>query len=227
MTLPAADEKLLGQALALLEKGLHVFPLGGHGETPPAYFVKERFDGDVAKATAAWPKQPRLAWKPFQYAPPTEETVRSWWTRWPNANIGIACGELIVVDADSKASADWCMANLPPTPWRVRTGTEGKLHFYFRKNPECEIRNSTDAAAKIDTRGMGGYVVAGGSRHASGRWYENDIDPSVANVVVSDLPMLTKVHVDAIAAYRSANIGEQRPAGAGNLAGFDARKSVV
>lgn len=209
----------LTQALALLEKGLHVFPLGAVGETPPDYFVKERFGGDVEKARPQWPKSPRLSWKSFQSTAPTEGTVRSWWAMWPNANIGVACGELIAVDADSADAAAWCAANLPATPWRVATG-KGK-HFYFRANPDCEIRNSADPLAKIDTRGLGGYVVAGGSQHHSGSWYVNEIDPGVGVVMVSDLPMLTKEHVAAIHAYRATNIN-QVPMGAGNLAGFDA-----
>src|SRR5258708_27357895 len=67
---------MLDIALTLLDKGLHVFPLGGVSEDPPDYFVKERFGGDVEKARSQWPKQPRIGWKTFQTAPPTEETVR-------------------------------------------------------------------------------------------------------------------------------------------------------
>lgn len=211
---------MLDTALELLEKGLHIFPLGGVGESPPDYFVRERFSGDVEKAREQWPKQPRFSWKPFQSAPPSEAQVREWWARWPNANIGIACGELVVVDADSADAVEWCRSNLPPTPWRVLTGKG--CHFYFSRNPDCEIRNSTDPHAKLDTRGAGGYVVAGGSRHASGRAYVNDIDPTVGHVTVSDLPPLTKEHVEAITHFRQSNIGASPITGGGNLAGFDA-----
>src|SRR3989442_14036627 len=210
----APPAPMLERALELLEKGLHIFPLGAYGEDPPEYFVKERFNGDLEKARPQWPKQPRIGWKPFQMAAPTEQTVRAWWTRWPTANIGIACGSLVVVDADSAESAAWCKENLPPTPWRVRTAKG--CHLYFRANPDCEIRNSVDPLAKIDTRGMGGYVVAGGSRHHSGSFYENEIDPTVSHIAVSDLPMLTREHLDAIYAYRTANMATR------NLAGFDA-----
>lgn len=219
---PSEPSPFLEHALSLLERGISVFPLGGYGETPPQFFIDDN-KGDVAAATKAWPKRPRIAWKPFQTALPTEDTVRSWWTHWPTANIGIACGELVVVDADSTDSAAWCRANLPPTPWRVKT-SKG-VHFYFRNNPFVEIRNSVDQNAKLDTRGLGGYVVAGGSVHHSGTRYVDEIDPTVSYVSVSDLPMLEQNHVEAIHVYRSGNIGVgMTGTRIGNLAGFDASK---
>src|SRR5882672_10015131 len=45
---------LLEKALALLEKGLHVFPLGGYGEAPPQFFIDDQ-QGDAAAASKAWP----------------------------------------------------------------------------------------------------------------------------------------------------------------------------
>jgi hypothetical protein len=214
----AAPASMLDQALWLLEKGLHVFPLGAYGESPPGHFVLGRYKGDVEKAKAHWPKHPLVFWRAFQRAAPSEALVHTWWANSPNANIGIACGHLVVVDADSDESVAWCTANLPCTPWKVRTG-KGK-HFYFKANPECEVKNSAHPS-RIDTRGMGGYVVAGGSRHASGGFYVNEIDPNVSNIMVSDLPVLAQEDVDAIAAYR-ASVGGAVGNGTGNLAGFDA-----
>ena len=211
---------LMERALELLDKGLHIFPLGAYGEAPPVWIIKDRFEGDIAEATAEWPKQPRVAWKPYQTEAPTESMVRAWWTQWPEANIGLACGELIVVDADSAESVSWCRTSLPHTPWRVKTGKG--MHFYYRRNPFVEIRNSADPHAKIDTRGLGGYVVAGGSRHCSGNYYTDEIDPEINHVTASDLPMLEAAQVAAIEGYRRANIGAATPVGKGNLAGFDA-----
>jgi hypothetical protein len=52
-----------------------------------------------------------------------EATVTEWWTKWPDANIGIACGpsKLVVLDIDHGLEAtfkwaDWCVRNhLTPT----------------------------------------------------------------------------------------------------------------
>lgn len=216
----------LDKALALLERGFSVFPLGSFAEDPPAYFIKNRFGGDIEKARAQWTKQPRTSWKALQTAQPTEEEVRRWWgQQWQSANIGIACGSLVVIDADSKEAAEWCKANLTYTPWTVSTGTDVKRHFYFQVNPDIEIKNSVDAGAKVDVRAMGGYVVAGGSRHASGRWYKDEIDSGedATTLTVSDLPMLTQRDVDAILTYRTQNVGtESIGSQRGNIAGFDA-----
>ena len=219
---------MLERALELLDKGLHIFPLGSYGESAPVWIIKDRFSGDIEKANAEWPKQPRVAWKQYQHEAPTESMVRAWWTQWPSANIGLACGELIVVDADSAESVEWCKKNLPHTPWRVKTGKG--MHFYYRRNPFLEIRNSADPHAKIDTRGMGGYVVAGGSRHSSGNYYTDEIDPDVSHITVSDLPMLESSHLAAIESYRRSNIARLQPGfeaqdpghSQGNLRGFDA-----
>jgi hypothetical protein len=213
---------MLEHALFLLQKNLSVFPLGAYAEAPPAYFIKERFNGDVEKARSQWTKQPRRPWKEHQSATPSEEDVRGWWTQHPDANIGIACGSIVVVDADSDESAAWCERQLPHTQWRVRTA-KGR-HFYYRRNEALEIRNSADGAVKIDVRGAGGYVVGGGSRHASGLWYENEFDDDVDGnaLTVTDLPMLGKEHVEAINAYRNGSASIGGPAA--NLAGFDASR---
>jgi hypothetical protein len=84
---------MLNIALELLEKGLHVFPLGTHGEIPPDHFIKERFNGDVEEAKKHWPKKPRVGWRSCQTSVPTEESVRKWWTRWPTV-FGIAARQI-------------------------------------------------------------------------------------------------------------------------------------
>lgn len=220
------EASMLDKALSLSERGLRVFPLGTFGEDAPAYVVADFHKGNQAEANEAWPKRPRVAWAKYQVVAPTEEEVRAWWGKWPNANIGIACGELVVVDADSNEAVKWCEANLPHTIWRVKTA-KGR-HYYYCANAEVEIRNSTDPTAKLDTRGLGGYVVAAGSRHSSGARYveEIDSDQDANTLTVSDLPMLGKVHVEAITSYRAGNVQALGDAG-GNLAGFDADKSRV
>jgi uncharacterized protein DUF3987/bifunctional DNA primase/polymerase-like protein/primase-like protein len=230
MTLRLPEASLLDVALALLEKGFHIFPLGSYGEPAPEYFVRDRYDGDQAKADAQWPKTPRVAWKVYQTAPPSEATVRQWWTQWPTANIGIACGKLIAVDADSAASVEWCKKSLPHTPWRVTTGKG--MHFYYQKNTLVEVRNSVDENAKLDTRGFGGYVVAAGSRHPNGNYYTDQIDSGSGDLLPHDLPMLDTAAVQSIVTYRNGNIARTLLpgtvaatfSGKGNLAGFDASK---
>lgn len=104
------------------------------------------------------------------------DQVTAWWTQWPDANIGIACGEmsgLFVVDIDgpegeaSLAALEKKNGALPVVP-EVRTG-KGR-HLYFRHFPGA--RNSASKLGDfIDTRGDGGYVIAPPSLHPSGAQY--------------------------------------------------------
>lgn len=115
------------------------------------------------------------------------DTIRRWWTMWPDANIGVPTGVpsgLIVIDVDG-AQGETALAaygSVPPTP-TVLTG-KGR-HLYFA-HPGVEVRNSGGRGRRklgelLDSRGDGGYVVVPPSRHASGRVYEwdraNDLGP--------------------------------------------------
>ena len=83
-------------------------------------------------------------------------------------------GGLFVVDLDSQDAADWFFSTyLPPPTYSVLTGREGwGLHMYFRCAPERTPKNSASKLHPgVDVRGVGGYVVAEGSMHASGRRY--------------------------------------------------------
>ena len=49
-------------------------------------------------------KSPLLAWEPYQNRVATEEEINAWWTRWPDANVGIVTGAvsgLVVIDIDA------------------------------------------------------------------------------------------------------------------------------
>lgn len=67
-----------------------------------------------------------------------------------------------------------------PKTRAVRTGSGGK-HYYF-KYPDFLISNSVSGLGPgLDIRGDGGYVIAEGARHRSGRLYEleKNLEPAV------------------------------------------------
>lgn len=96
-------------------------------------------------------------------------TIEAWWSgRGRNLNIGLACGDLIVVDADGPGGeAEWAAMCAPhggiPTTQRVRT--RRGHHYYFRKPAGAgDLRKlDADRANKgddgIDIRAGGSYVV--------------------------------------------------------------------
>jgi hypothetical protein len=101
--------------------------------------------------------------------------VLAWWTRHPQANIGLATGyRFDVLDVDGPAgeraigqlAAAHGLASSGPL---VRTGGGG-WHFYLA--PTGLGNAQPRGLAHVDWRGRGGYVVAPPSRHASGYPYQ-------------------------------------------------------
>jgi hypothetical protein len=100
--------------------------------------------------------------------------ITAWWKRWPDANVAVRTGGLVVVDADGPDGAHALAAleaehgRLPQT--RVARTSRGR-HLYFHAG-EHAITNSAGLLGEgLDVRGRGGYVVAPPSRHASGHTY--------------------------------------------------------
>jgi hypothetical protein len=99
---------------------------------------------------------------------------------------------LVVVDADSEASAAWCRENLPATRWtRTRRGLHA--HFRHRASGLVATKHGQDGfelapGVPVDLLGFPGpYAVAPGSRHPSGFVYAPEGDWTSP---VSELPAL-------------------------------------
>jgi hypothetical protein len=115
--------------------------------------------------------------------------VLAWWTRHPQANIGLATGHAFdVLDVDGPAGAHAIQAlaathGLESSGPLVRTGGGG-WHYYLAPTGLGNVRPA--GLAHVDWRGRGGYVVAPPSRHASGRPYQwvagRDLDAPLAEV---------------------------------------------
>jgi hypothetical protein len=100
--------------------------------------------------------------------------VLAWWTRHPQANIGLATGHRFdVLDIDGPAGAQAIRElatthGVHSTGPLVRTGGGG-WHFYLAPTG---LGNAHPAGLQhVDWRGRGGYVVAPPSHHASGHPY--------------------------------------------------------
>ncbi len=108
------------------------------------------------------------------------EAIRRWWTRWPNANLGVRTGYAFdVVDIDGEVGAESFQkaAEKHGSPYHlgdVRTGREDAgLHLLVTPGGQ---KNETGGLAGmppgVDVRGRGGYIVAPPSVHVSGHRYE-------------------------------------------------------
>jgi len=103
----------------------------------------------------------------------TAEELDEIFSRRPMANFGIVTGNgLVVIDIDPRhggfESLEQIKHLIEPT-LTVRTGGGG-LHYYY--STDEKVGNRTNVLPGIDVRGDGGFVVAPGSKHVSGNYYE-------------------------------------------------------
>lgn len=141
-------------------------------------------------------------------------TIRQWWGKWPEANIGIDTGKsgLLVLDLDEYKDAyagDLLLSERDEQAPTVLTGGGGQ-HLWYRLPPDKQWGNSTGTLpAGIDIRGAGGFVVAPGSLHASGRTYEWELDYSLDDLPPADVPAALAAILDGAAKRCSYTTGRR------------------
>jgi len=158
---------MLDVALSYLDFGWSIIPLKPHDKVPHFALLPK---DEAGKAT----------WTPFQSSAATRDQVSEWWTRAPEANVGIVTGQvsgIIVQDLDGPEGLSTAQRNgIPLTP-TSRTGHG--LHVVYQ-HPGHEIPNSSKRMPGIDVRGDGGYIVAPPSVHPSGAVYQWQVTPDTA-----------------------------------------------
>lgn len=150
-------------------------------------------------------------------------TVRKWFDREKEPNVGIATGPesgLYIIDLDGadaiRVWSELTDGKAAPDSWIVRTGT-GQHHYFSSTDP---LPNSASRIAPgVDSRGLGGYVVAPPSLHRTLRRYEwfarnGDRPPALPPYIVD----LVKPPEQATpAAAPRVRVGESTPYAAGVL----------
>ena len=104
--------------------------------------------------------------------------ITKWWTEKPQANIGLACGRIVVIDPDGPSA----LARLTAIgarhggwPRTLTAKTPRGIHLYYLAPEGVEIRSYNEPRAKkgddgIDIKGAGGYVVLPPSKSKSGQY---------------------------------------------------------
>ena len=193
----------LETALRRHKEGISVIPLHAPGMPLP---------------TGAQPsdagKVPLISWKEYQQRLPTEQEIHQWWTRWPDANVGVVTGTvsgLIVLDVDGPVG-EQTLQSQPPIPETCRSSTGNGEHIWFN-HPGGFVANFAKRLPGLDLRGDGGYVVAPPSVHASGHhyaWTHHD-DTALADPpewllrVIGPRPMQASRHGSVETITRRAN----------------------
>jgi len=107
-----------------------------------------------------------------------EKTIKTWWERWPTANVGIATGkrsfDALDVDTGDEDGNDTLndfeakYGKLPNTVEQITGGGGRQIFFKAIGN----LPNAVRFAPGLDIRTDGGLVVAPPSLHTSGQRYE-------------------------------------------------------
>lgn len=175
---------LLDAALGYAQLGLRIFPLVWHGHP----------DDDKIAGT------PLVKWR--RDATSNEKQIRGWWGRWPEAGIGLACGDdlgdgrfLFVLDLDRHNPAEdgiELFDDLEAENGGVDAGpivltAGGGKHLYFTSTTEITNARGT-LPAGIDVRGTGGYVVLPPSSHKSGGRHEWEHESELGEVKIPAAP---------------------------------------
>lgn len=145
-----------------------------------------------------------------------EKIVRTWWTRFPDANVGIQTGfrsGLFVLDVDPRNGGDESLVSLesrigrlPETPVSI-TGALGAHHLFtipLEGGPVPSAKN-VGGWTGLDLKADGGYIVAPPSVHASGRSYVWDVHQHPDEVELAPAPE------PLVAMARRREVAERRP----------------
>ena len=117
--------------------------------------------------------------------------IRGWWSKWPDANVGIATGKIssiVVVDVDPRNAGNDAVKQLEsrlgklPSGPRAKTGGGGQ-HLFFAY-PGGKLRQHR--VGGVDIKSDGGYIVAPPSFHSSGGCYRWQASPE--NIKLPELP---------------------------------------
>jgi hypothetical protein len=191
----------LASALAFARRGYAVFPVTWPIEHRGRLVCSCGSDSRGKPCTKP-AKHPlaRLAPNGVLSATTDEDQIARWFSGAPQANLGVHCAGLIVIDVDPRDGGDESLraleaehGEMPPT-WRAITGSGGE-HIFFvcpdgveAKNIVAKLEKTPPLGIGIDVRTRGGYIVAPPSRHISGNVYAWSVDHHPAETPLAVAP---------------------------------------
>jgi hypothetical protein len=113
-----------------------------------------------------------------------EAQIRQWWEENPQANIGMATGQIFAVDLDPPDGPEsWFFLTEEkevPATTQVKTPSGGR-HLYFQAPTGVRIKNSVSGLGDgVDVRGHDGYVIVPPST-IDGSTYKYAVQEEIAN----------------------------------------------
>lgn len=134
-------------------------------------------------------KRPLVKWEKYQHERADIDLIKSWWTFYPYANIGIVTGQvsgIIVVDIDSLEGHRAYIALFGKIHCTVQQNTGNGCHLIFKHPGNQEYRTIPRIYTDIDIKADGGYILVPPSIHPNGSQYRWVVSPHLSNL--SKLP---------------------------------------
>jgi len=153
---------MIDKALEYRRLGWPVIPL-----CVPTDRAKCLYHGDCADAG----KKAMVKWAEINTI--TEEDIKSWWGKWPEANIGLLTGTrsgVFVIDIDGEKAKESIIGKKWDATVTAITGRKGGFHYYFKMG-DYKVPSKSNILPGIDSRGDGGYAVLPPSIHWSKNKY--------------------------------------------------------
>jgi Bifunctional DNA primase/polymerase, N-terminal len=167
-------------ALDLYAKGYRLLPIGP--EKLPYFSLLPHTNG-------------KAEWTSLRTNRADANTICQWFQESPDCNIGVICGNgLLVADVDGPIGREKIasLGEIPPTVTALTGRENGGHHYYLRLRPGVWKRNAKGEDLHqhhhIDLQVDGYYVIAPPSLHHSGRRYKWADDFGPDDVVVADAP---------------------------------------
>jgi len=208
--------ELRAAALRFASHGYPVFPLRPRSKTPA--IATAHPEGDPQRGLCRG-ECGRLGHGLYD-ATADPGQVFEWWRRWPMANIGVPCGPAsgwLAIDLDgAEGLASWAKLEAEHGFTDTLTVLTGRgRHLLWRWPEGCALGNTSGhLGPRIDSRAIGGYIVAPPSTHPSGqtyRWYpETRPGPNGAQKLPSWL--LDTLSTSALAPARPRRAGTTQSA---------------
>lgn len=117
-------------------------------------------------------KTPYIKWEQYQTQAADDKQIRSWWNKWPGANIGIVTGKisnLTVIDTDSQEGQNAVFEFIPDSLEFPITKTPRGFHNWFEHQPG--LRSGPGNLKDTDIKTDGGYIIAPPSQNGKGKAY--------------------------------------------------------
>jgi len=145
-------------------------------------------------------KKPYIQWTEFQKRRATSNEIKTWWTKWPGAMIGIVTGAssgIFVIDCDTREGFEAIQKLMPDSLIIPISRTpRGGWHLYFLMPSDCKLTVGTAIMPGVDFRGEGGYVIAPPSVNSNGKKYTWMEGLSIDEITLPKLPLAINTYIN-------------------------------